>query len=950
MGQVYGYHEHHTGFAWPFSFVTLVYNTFWCNVRFLWQALWVERLSVHLRPAIYYLRGWDTPKVSTCSVPDTQNLAEMDFSHLEPQSGIENVTYMTGAPSTTEQNVGFTDLNPSYTYQVDSAPDETYGSADTPVDLQQFFQRPIRIADYSWTVGTTLFESFDPWSLFFENSRNINRISNFNLLRAKLHVKILVNGNGFHYGRALAAYQPLHTIDDVTKDRAFFTQDLVEATQRPHIFIDPTFSQGGEMVLPFFWYKNALKIPESEWNQMGQVVISSFDPLKHANGAVDTVTVSVFAWAEDVHLSVPTTVNPNTLVPQSGKAKGKSSYTPKKSSKKSKGGGGGSKPSPSQPDEHGKGVISQPATAVAKIAGMLTNAPLIGPYAKATQIGAGAVANIASMFGFSRPTILNDTMPFRPEVMGNMANTNMPDSTTTLAVDCKQEVTIDPRTVGLAQSDEMDITSIASRESFLFSFPWAVSAPSNDTRLAACVVNPVVYQTGPADEIHMPACCFAAMPFRFWRGTMRYRFQIVASNFHKGRLRISWDPNNNGSTEYNTQYTRIVDIAEEKDFTIEVGWGNQYQFLKTRRMVDLLSDGGFIVGNGVSLPNTDTANGVIHVSVVNALTVPNTTVDNDITVNVFVSACDDFEVACPETSMIERMTLWTDPQFVPQSGMESGSDNLVTGDAENTEGASKPTQDKEDTIETFGADICHEDWDDDPQMLVYFGETIKSVRGLLKRYCWHSASTHDDGVGTLLHQFPALPYYPGYNPDSPFTTSLADPFSYSQNTFLNWFTPAYGGYRGSTRWKIQMMGLTGDSTTNLRCTRSTIPINGTPYVSENLALPSGSSSKKAFDLNVSRFWTGNGSHATSTEQNSVLEVEVPFYSQDRFIPAKNVRNIKPDYRRSEFLQTTHTITGEITSDQNCWLENYTAAGEDYSLYFFLGSPVVHYTPTPLPAA
>lgn len=913
---------------------------------------WVAHCIVLRKPTQTNTRGQEEPESSLCSSAEALKLSEMDFSTFEPHVDVENVMVTTGSTSTTEENVRFTDLNPSYTYEVGSSPDETYGSADAPENLQNFFRRPIRIAEYNWAVGTTIFESFNPWALFFEDSRNINRISNFNLLRSKLRVKIVINGNGFHYGRAIAAYQPLHLDDDVTKDRAFFTQDLVEASQRPHIYIDPTFSQGGELVLPFFWYKNALSIPNSEWQRMGQIVISSFDILKHANGAQDNVTVSVFAWAEDVHMSIPTTVNPSTIVPQSGifpqsGKSGKSNYTPKQSSKKKKSGSSG-KPKPEEPDEFGSGPISKPASAVAKIAGMLSNAPFIGPYAKATQIGAGAVANIATMFGFSRPTVLDDVVPFRPAVMGNMANTNMPDSTTSLALDAKQEVTVDPRVVGLDQSDEMDITSIAARESFLFSFPWAVADPT-DTRLGSCVVNPTVYQTGPADEIHMTPMCFASLPFKFWRGTLKYRFQIVSSNFHKGRIRVSWDPNNNGSLDYNTQYTRIVDIAEEKDFTIEVGWGSQYQFLNTRRMVNLLDDGGFNIGNAISVPNNDTANGVIHVSVLNQLTVPNTTINNDIIVNVFVSAGEDFEVACPDTSQIEQMMLWTDPGFVPQSGMESTTE-ITTGDVENTEGTSKPMQNGEETIDTFGADICQETWEDDPQFLVYYGETVKSIRALLKRYCYHSSFTQDGGPGTLLGQMPAFPFYPGYNPDSPWSDNLGDPYCYSVQTLLNWYVPAFGGYRGSTRWKFQAMGFTGDTSSNIRANRSAIPINGAPYQNTNLSAPEPTDSPdvKQFDMAVSRFWTGNGCHATCSQQNNALEIEMPFYSQRRFIPAKKVRNLQSNYRLSEFAQIYHTTTGTILDSENTWVESYCAAGEDFSLYFFLGSPVVHYTPPTSP--
>lgn len=97
------------------------------------------------------------------------------------------------------QTVTFNDLNPSYTYSVDSSPDATYATADmSDVSLQEFFARPVRIRQFDWGTGTTLTQTFEPWADFFNNKRVINRINNYSMMRAKLHVKFVINGNGFH--------------------------------------------------------------------------------------------------------------------------------------------------------------------------------------------------------------------------------------------------------------------------------------------------------------------------------------------------------------------------------------------------------------------------------------------------------------------------------------------------------------------------------------------------------------------------------------------------------------------------------------------------------------------------------------------------------------------------------------------------------------------------------
>jgi hypothetical protein len=585
---------------------------------------------------------------------------------------MKNFTITEPPKSYKSEIMTFDDQNSAYQYGVDSQPDRTFSQADTgDVGLSDFFYRPIKIASYQWVTGTALFEKFNPWQLFFENPRNINRVSNFALLRSKLNVKIVINGNGFHYGRAIAAYNPLPDQDTLTVDRSFFIQDLIAATQRPHVYLDPTTSQGGNLLLPFFFPRNALRVPLAEWRTMGEMVLQSFQPLKHANGATDRVTISVFAWAEDLTLSMPTSANAGSIAPQCDvePQAGMSSVM-------------GSK------DEYGKGVISQPASVLAKAMGALTSAPVIGPYARATQMAASATAGIASLFGYSRPNVIADIMPYKPTFVGNLANTNVPDTAQRLSMDVKQEVTIDPRVTGLGSADEMGIKDLASRESYVTQFPWATDDPSEQL-LWNCRVTPAMFDinaAGDDPEIHMTPSCWVSMPFNNWRGTMKFRFQIVSSNYHKGRLKIVYEPYANVSNEYNTNYTYLLDIAEEKDFTVEVGWGNALGFLEfdTPGASGTTPFSTTVIGDIA----TSTFNGIIKVYVVNELTVPNSTINNDIAINVFTSMCDDFEVANPADDRIAQYTLFNSPpvasRFEPQSGVEE----TAQADADNTDNPS----------------------------------------------------------------------------------------------------------------------------------------------------------------------------------------------------------------------------------------------------------------------
>lgn len=813
------------------------------------------------------------------------------------------------------QNVRFSDQTPQWDYTVDSMPDPTFNIADSDdADLGNFFSRPVKIKSYSWAVNTNLFETFNPWQDFFENPRVLNRITNFNLLRCKLKVRLVINGNSFHYGRAIASYIPLHNLDEFTKDRAFFTQDIIAASQRPHIYLDPTTSQGGTLTLPFVWYENALNIPAQEWREMGDIIIHGMQNLKHANGATDQVIVSVFAWAEEVSLSIPTANEPGALMPQMGEVF-----------------------RPQVKDEYGTGPISRPAGVIAKVAGALSNIPAIGAYARATQMAASTVSGVASMFGYSRPIELADIVPYKPTLLGNMVNTNVPDTSQKLTLDVKQELTVDPRVMGLGTADEMTIKSVAQRESFLTQFGWAVS-DSAESLLWNSFVTPVLWDeiAGPPKELHMPACCYAALPFRRWRGSMKYRFQIVASAFHKGRLKITYDPTYPATNEYNTNYTYIIDLAKERDFTVQIGWGHEKSILN--HGVPGVSNLYFSESPLGSA--TSTTNGIISVYVVNDLTVPNSVANNDIEVNVFVSACDDFEVFDPTCEYIENL-VWFQPQlgeiFSPQMA-EVGANHP---DADLTIREDEPMK---ATPSQKMAPILS---DHDHTSCVYYSDPITSFRQCLKRYNYHSAIVpyNEYITATLLKvRNSNFPYYRGYAPGAVHMSTVptpSTPYNYCKMTLLNYITPAFTCRRGGLRWKYFRTNGNTEETSIMTVSRESVSDGGYEQSETTLMTPvTGSHADRVREYDIRMPHTWDGAVVTSTLQNPVIEAEIPFYANYRFAPAKqaNWTGSQGTFRVYHWLSTIWETDGSDTAAIHC----FSSVGEDFNLGFFTGAPVAYW--------
>lgn len=721
----------------------------------------------------------------------------------------------------------------------------------------------------------------------------INRIANFNLIRGKLHVKFLINGNSFYYGRAIVSYLPLSGWDNMTLDRAFFEEDIIEASQRPHLYLDPTTNQGGTLNLPFVYPYNAFQIPYADWAQMGEISIRPIQLLKHANGGTDPVSISVFAWMSDVHLSVPTSQNPVSITPQSG-------------------------------DEYSRGPISTPAAVVADVAAKLSTVPVLKPYALATEMVASTASALAKSFGYARPVNVSDIMPTRP-TFGNYANTNVTDNSQKLTLDIKQETTVDSRVCGLDGTDEMSIRSIATREAWITAFPWSV-ADTPETVIFSSLVTPIQHReiAGPPREYHLTPMAFATLPFKYWRGSMKFRFQVVSSGFHKGRLKVSWDPVLQPTTEFNVAYTEVVDVSTEKDFTITVGWGAKYPFLRYTPPEALLVTRAN--GSLSAFPTPEFYNGTISVQVVNSLTVPLTTTANDIQVNVFVSAGDDFEVAVPDPCSLDRYT-WLRPPDAGAAAAITETETITEIEAQSGDevgsGHAAP----------FGqsSELMGSTTDGTSNMYrVTIGDPIASVRQIVKRFCTHSLMAPTrlaDYLSTYTR--PDFPFYRG--PTNNGINNL-NTENYAAMTFINWFTPAYVCRRGGMRWKYHVWSMSNVPETFINVQRSCLT------TAQETATAMDTTSDD-FCIKVASLLPLRSGGTVNPIQQNIAEVELPYYTNKRFWAGKE-NNFTVGATQSDFhdVQTIQRMPG---SNGAIAISAYVAAADDFSLSFFTGAPVLY---------
>lgn len=813
---------------------------------------------------------------------------------------------------------------PGWSTEIKSQPDGShlYGET-TDVSLSEFLSRPVKIASYTWAISAGIQQTFDPWTFFLTNSAVADKIRNYALLRGTLNIKFTINGNGFYYGRVIAAYEPLYGYNNVgiAPTNSIFRRTVF--SMYPHIYLDSTTSQGGIITAPTILPENWIDLTGGTYSDLGRINLQNLSVLRHANdSSAPAVSVIVHAWMTDVHFAVPTTAGLDSLTPQAGVM---SSVMDANADYK---------------DEHGQGIVSGISSGVAAVAGALSKVPVIAPFAKATSMVAKGVGKVARFFGFSRPPVLEPPKPYVHRPFGNFAVCDLDEAVQKLTVDSKQELTIDPRTVGLSDVDELSIKNIAERETYFFTYTWQDSDAIGSPIMTA-LNSPMHFHLNGAGY-NLTSISFASLPFRYWKGTLIYKFMVMASAHHKGRLRVVWDPHNVPATEpeSNVVNSKVIDIAETREFEIAIGWGQKYSWL------DCPKPGVYTTMSGGVLSERAGTNGTLALYVHNQLTRPGTS-GNSVYVGVTVRAGPDFELASPG-NYIDGYT-WVEPQ---------------SGETDTGKGTSGQEEHLPETAPTMTpmADTANSD------NLVYFGEKISSFRQLLKRYCFSEALSlagHPGGGTTENHlNHTVIQWYRHNLPTSPgdpiFSgeylhlddATPANGYNFTSMTMINYLMPAFVLWRGSIRNKYCYMARDKGGSRMMAVNRDSSP----RLLSDCRVLSGPSPAIGGVNDSALSAWFADtkllghaGAAYTETVVNPVLEIETPYQVNRRCSPARRVATLDLGYKNDCGIYDSHILGAFGNNDTDDSILRFVAAGEDFSLFLYVGPPTLYPRQDPNPS-
>lgn len=819
--------------------------------------------------------------------------------------------------------------------------------------LQNFLRRPVNIHTINWT-STTVASSIDPWAKFFNTVSVQNKISNYRFARANLHLDIQLNGTPFHYGRILCSYVPMNGVDKSTGGWS-------QRSSCPHVMLDPSTNSVGKLVAPFIHPKQWLDLTDPTGVQCGKMF---FDVLANLavfeGGTPDPVTIQVYAWLEDVELAYPTQLIPATFVEQGKK-------------KTTRPNGGNVNSGTDEYDESpNKGLISKPAAMVADIAGRLTNVPVIGSFATATQIGAGAISKIASIFGYSSPKDLNAPTVVLTRPTGFMATGDTADQVAPLTLNSKSELTIDPCAIGIdTAKDELAVDSIAGRWCLINSTSWT-SGDAVGTRLARSYVHPAMFVDAfdLRFGVQMSNAMYASLPFQKWRGSMEVKIQVVASRYHRGRLRFQWQPEFDLSQDIQLGYNHVVDISDTKEFHLKL------PYVGVEGFKDVY---GFESGDPSSAVAPNYFSGNLNIVVQNVLGAPSV---EPVQILIWTRCGPDMKFTSPDLDRIRRCSVTPNPapaldnRPAPSREISDKPKSLTVHDIKHAkEQASGATTELGEAAEnetvmiTFFDDSLHPEYD-----LAYFGDPVRSFRPLLKRYTFETNFSPDTGLATLNRNdlsmaIPAWPLMPGwYNNNGSWQNNLGTVTYNVTNCHLaNYLSVAHLATRGSFRVLLSPSNsdrIQGFS--NPLVSRFTYPENGsTPFYGNVVQFIPNADTLGAKSATWLIFGDEGGTQHPFRERKSgkggqvfnwdpssgMIQVEVPYYHPYKYSTNMGAFFDQTLSSTNQAIGTTCTqgvkvsmsadIGGAQPTAANIGFDVYKAAGEDFTCSFFTGVPYMH---------
>lgn len=629
--------------------------------------------------------------------------------------------------------------------------------------IQRIFGKPQRLGTYAFTTTSAqgdVLKSFDLPRVLNTVAVWAPVMSAFTFMKYRPVFRIQINGNKFAAGRLMAFILP-YSIGSVD----FFptgNKNISGYTGFDHVFLDAssndTVTITAPWVMPYEWMNitdytaGQARVSGRYTHQANSSYFSDnshtfrlmvFNPLSVGTGAPTTIYATVFLHLEDVELCVP-------RVSSATSQGGTHSY------------------------------VTNTVTNWEKVASQALPTNITGD-----AFDINADLKVSTM---DKPAYTLGPEPLVRRAIGYMSHCVNVDPLQRLCMYPSGTSTSTPKDYGTTY-DEMEISYLCGKYTYWYSTsvnttmaPGAVIeyipvtpyiCPRNDVIAPRLLEATPVAWSPPSAVANIPLVSYVSMPFNFWGGSMKFRFDFITNSFVTMKV---WCAIIYGTACPETitagieptsglGYTFEVN-GDSKTFEVEVPFVSDTPWKRIMRSQFVQAGVSGVSSAYDDSIAYDSCVGQIALYVLNPLAVP-AGLPTAYPVNVFVAGGKDFRL-----NFISR----ANTSWIPYA---QGIDPNPGTD-----------------LSHLGQTIMATD-------LACMSEQYKSIKDVLKRYCHvRTAVTEVNGYGLDFAQF--FPVVATFNVAEllmPFFTSGGQNINNASNV-INWYLALFRFFRGSLRFKI----------------------------------------------------------------------------------------------------------------------------------------------------
>lgn len=525
----------------------------------------------------------------------------MSISDVSPMTTNVTTTFSDDSPGQEVSSIAPTNIPSSLLSSTQSLGSQS---------IIDFLSKPILLTSgYFSSADSNYLYSVNVPSGITSNVLYAKKLSGIAYMRADVVFELRVNATRFQQGRYMMTCVNTGGVYNSSAINSLLKMkhcNLVTKTQLPHVEIDLASETSCVLKVPYISAFNYLSTTSQTINSV--VTIWPYSPLEPGSGD-STCAYDLYVHFENIVLSA-------SIVSQSNKRS--IAFEEQKKA--------------------GTGPVSVFMGQVSRTAGILGRIPLLMPMSMTVGWAADIIGDAAKVWGWSKPTTVNPASLFARQSHTQMTLTDGTFVGHKMGASSLQGV-MPHNGVARTNIDELSIDFIKSQFAWSQTIPWSDSAAAG-TQLLTAPLCPSAYNTTYGVGRTFTPVAFLTNFFSLYRGGLKFKFKLVKTEFHSGRLMFAFLP----VTPTVVLTPPVITLANTDNLVREI------VDIRTTNEVELtvpfVADRNYIGSNQCY--------GHLYVFVMNPLIAPST-VASDIQIIVEVAGADDLVFEQPMSNVRKQV-------------------------------------------------------------------------------------------------------------------------------------------------------------------------------------------------------------------------------------------------------------------------------------------------------